>query len=430
MTDVEFRQKNEFNSAIGILTSQGKFHIKLGLERIFEILDLLGNPQDRLKIIHVAGTNGKGSVCAMLSSILIKAGCKTGMYTSPHLIEYTERLKINNIDILKNDFAKIFFEVHNTAEKNKIHLSEFEILTAMAFLYFDGKTDIVILETGLGGRLDATNIIKNPVASIITSIDIDHKDRLGDTVEKIAFEKAGIIKVNSPVIVSKANKGLDIIKKKAVFTNSKLFLADLDTKVKIGEEFGKSIVEIGAKAYDLSLMGIWQGENLALVLKAIELLNKNNFEITENNVIEGLKQTKWSARMQYIESKNLIIDGAHNLAAAKLLKESLELYFPKKQHVWLYSSLNTKDYEAVTDILFKENDIVILTEISSGSAIKAEVILNRILEKNKKINIYINKDIKDAFKQLCSYNSASRVLISTGSLYLAGDLLKLLSPSD
>jgi dihydrofolate synthase/folylpolyglutamate synthase len=430
MTGVEFRQKKQFNNAIDILTSQGKFHIKLGLERISEILDLLGNPQDRLKIVHVAGTNGKGSVCAMLSSILTKAGYKTGMYTSPHLIEYTERLKINNIDISKDDFAKIFFEVHNTAEKNKIHLSEFEILTAMAFLYFDGKTDIVILETGLGGRLDATNAVKNPVASIITSIDIDHKDRLGDTIEKIAFEKAGIIKVNSPVIVSITNNGLNIIKKKAVFTNSKLFLADLDTKVKIGEEFGKSIVEIGAKEYELSLMGVWQGDNLALVLKAIELLNKNGFEIAENIVIEGLKQTKWSARMQYIKSKNLIIDGAHNFAAAKLLKESLELYFPKKQQVWLYSSLNTKDYEAVTDVLFKENDIVILTEISSGSAVKAEVIRNRILEKNKKINVCMNKNLKESFQQLCSYNSASRVLISTGSLYLAGDLLKLLSPDD
>ena len=174
--------KNSYDDVINLLTSKGKFYINLGLERISAILDLLGTPQDKLKCIHVAGTNGKGSVCTIIAAILNKAGMKVGLYTSPHIFDYTERIKINGQDISKDDFVKYVFEICNLAEKNHIHLTEFEILTAVMFKYFsDNKVDVVVLETGLGGRFDATNVTKKNLCSIITHIDLDHTERLGDT---------------------------------------------------------------------------------------------------------------------------------------------------------------------------------------------------------------------------------------------------------
>ena len=190
-----------------ILTSKEKFHIELGLERITKVLNAFENPHKKIKCIHIAGTNGKGSVCIMLSNILTNAGYKTGLYTSPHILKYDERIKINNIDISDEDLNNLTKIVLNKADEEDVYLTEFEILTVCAFLYFaKNNADIAILETGLGGRLDATNVVQ-PVLSIITSIDMDHTERLGDSIEKIAYEKAGIIKPNAPVVISKDNRG-------------------------------------------------------------------------------------------------------------------------------------------------------------------------------------------------------------------------------
>ena len=198
-----------YSDAIIKLTSREIFFIDLVLERISRVLDSFGNPQDKLKYIHVAGTNGKGSVCAMLDSILREAGYKTGLYTSPHIFEYTERIKVSGIEISKEDFTNYFEKIINKTEELKTHLTEFEILTCIMFLYFAKENvDVVILETGMGGRFDATNVIKENLCSIITHIDLDHTDKLGDTKDKIAFEKAGIIKPNCPVITSMGYEGI------------------------------------------------------------------------------------------------------------------------------------------------------------------------------------------------------------------------------
>lgn len=180
----------DYEKSLKLLTSSGKFRINLGLERIAAIMDLLGNPQNKIKVIHVAGTNGKGSVCAITAEILKTAGYKTGLYTSPHIFDYTERIKINGSDISKNDFAKYISDIEILASDNHIDLTEFEILTAAAYKYFyDNKVQAAVMETGLGGRFDAVNIVEKPLLSAITSISIDHKDRLGDTIEKSLLKK-------------------------------------------------------------------------------------------------------------------------------------------------------------------------------------------------------------------------------------------------
>ena len=339
-----------YENAIKILTSQGKFYINLGLDRISAILELLGNPQDSLQYFHVAGTNGKGSVCAILASILQEYGKKTGLYTSPHIFEYTERIKINGEDISKEDFAYYVTNICEIADKNQIHLTEFEILTAAAFKYFaDNNVDVVVLETGLGGRFDATNVIKNNLCAIITHIDLDHTERLGNTRDKIAFEKAGIIKPNCPVVTS---EGYEAIKDAADEQNSLLlFTAPF------------------ADTTNLSLKGTYQQENLALALTALKLVFP---EISQSIVDEGLKKVKHPCRFQVIEDKNLIIDGAHNPNGITGLRESLDYYYPDKYRRFVFGCLRNKDYKKMMEILFEQGDEIYFYHFNNKNSCTVE----------------------------------------------------------
>lgn len=326
-----------YEETIKDLTSKGKFYIDLGLDRIKAALEKLGNPQDDLKFIHVAGTNGKGSVCAMLDLILREAGYKTGLYTSPHIYEYTERIKVNGQEISKEDFTRLYEKIKTT----EIHLTEFEILTVIAFLYFkEQNVEIVILETGMGGRLDATNVIKENLCSIITQIDLDHTDRLGKTKDEIAFEKAGIIKQNCPVVTS---MGYEAIRDKADEMDSMFIM----TSSFVPQDFVET----------LALKGLHQIENLALVLSAINYLFKN---IDENTIKRGLMKVKNPCRFEYIEEKNLIIDASHNPNGIKVLRENLDYYYPNQKRRFVFGCLRTKDYAKMMQILFQERDEVYL----------------------------------------------------------------------
>lgn len=397
-----------YEQAKELLTSQGKFYINLGLERIQSILKLIGNPQEKIKIIHVAGTNGKGSVSSILANILKCAGYKTGLYTSPHLVEYTERIKINNIDISKEDFAAYIEKICTLAEKKNIHLTEFEILTAIAFKYFaDNKVKIAVIETGLGGRFDATNVCKKPILSIITSISLDHTDRLGNTIEKIAFEKAGIIKPKSTIITEISNKGFKIIKNTAEEKKAKLIVAT--NYVNMNFENGNNYVSIEDIKCEFPLLGLYQKANLSIVLQAVDFL-----KIKTEAVIEGLKTAKWPARLEYIKDKNLLIDGAHNPDAAKELRKSLDYYFNNQKRIFLYSTLNTKDYKEIAKILFNEDDEIYYYEFNNKNAISFEEYKNN----NPQIrNIkQFNKD------QLKDFLLKPELKIVTGSLYMIGEL--------
>jgi len=406
-----------YDKAVSVLTSQGKFHINLGLDRISKVLDLLGNPQETLKVIHVAGTNGKGSTCAMLSSVLTEAGYKTGFYSSPHLVEYTERIKINGADISEEDFARLVFKVIKTAAD--IHITEFEILTAAAFLYFQEKNvDFTILETGLGGRLDATNVIKKPVLTVITSIDFDHTDRLGSTIEQIAFEKAGIIKNSVPVITLKDNKGLDIIRNISSERSGDLILTDSN-----GYSFKGKKINTDTDEYEISLSGLWQLQNLSLVIEAVNYLNKIGISISDHVLKSGLKMTNWQARFQYIEDKNLILDGAHNFSGANLLKKSLDLYFPDKKRIWIYSSLNTKDYESIINTLFRPGDTVICTRNISKNSVQPDELSQKISVIYSDVKVYESPDVIHAYNTSCSLASDEDLTIIAGSLYTVGEFL-------
>ena len=323
-----------YEKAIALLTSQGKFYINLGRDRISAILDLMGNPQRKLKCIHVAGTNGKGSVCAIISTVLKEAGFKVGLFTSPHLFRYTERIQIDGKEIEEEIFAEKIFKIQELSEKNNIHLTEFEILTALMFEYFaENNVDFAVIEVGLGGKYDSTNVIENPICSVITTIDLDHTERLGNTIEKIAEEKAGIIKKDCPIVINKNNKGFEVIKSHA--ENDQLFIAN---NLMLGE---------------MSLKGIHQQENLNLALSAI-LLAVPDIKIT--TIQSALKHVVHHGRFEYFEDKKLLVDGAHNPNGIRALRQNLEAYFKNYKLRFIFGCLRNKDYPQMIKLLFKEND--------------------------------------------------------------------------
>ncbi|MBR1753322.1 bifunctional folylpolyglutamate synthase/dihydrofolate synthase [bacterium] len=335
-------QKNKYQQAVNLLTSNEHFYVNLGLDRIKKVLELSDNPQDKLKYIHVAGTNGKGSVCAILNEILQNNGLKTGLYTSPHIFEYTERIRINGKCIGKNDFANLICEIVNVAKKNKILLTEFEILTVAAFLYFArNNADVVVLETGLGGRFDATNVIKDNLCSIITHIDLEHTDRLGDSIEKISFEKAGIIKPHCPVVIGEKN---EVIKNIAKEKSSKVFLAEPTDK-------------------KCSLTNVCQEANLALALKASSVLG---YEVKD----EVLMSVKNPCRFEYLKDYNVIVDVAHNPNGIEALRKSLDKIYPKQHFNFIFGCLRTKDYESMLKSLLKDEDKIYVYEFNHPQSCK------------------------------------------------------------
>ena len=375
-----------YQETIEKLTSNGMFYVDLSLDRIKSALEKLGNPQDALKCIHVAGTNGKGSVCTMLDSILREANYKVGLYTSPHIYDYTERIKINGEEISKEDFSKLFEEVHNLG----IHLTEFEILTIMMFLHFQrNNVEIVVLETGMGGRFDATTVIKENLCSIITQIDLDHTDRLGKTRDEIAFEKAGIIKPKCPLVTS---MGYEEIRDRADELDSLL----LFTSPYVPQDILES----------LSLKGLHQAENLALVITAINYLFKDIDEIV---IKRGLSKVKNPFRFEYFEEKNLVVDASHNPNGIKALKENLDFYFPSQKRCYIFGCLKNKDYEKMMEILFEEGDEVYLNEFEYPNVCSYEELKSKCPVESKKYQ----GDIL----------STDKLNVICGSFYMISELL-------
>ena len=353
-----------YEKAIELLSSQGKFYINLGLERISAILELLGNPHKKIKCIHVAGTNGKGSVCAILSTILTEAGFKTGLFTSPHIFEYTERIQIDGEQIGKDVFVEKIFEIQNLAEKNNIHLTEFELLTAIMFDYFaQNNVDYAVVEVGLGGRFDSTNVIENPVCSIITTIDFDHTERLGNTIEKIANEKAGIIKPNCPVIINSNNKGFNVIKEKC--ENNQLFIAQ---ECNLGE---------------MSLKGFHQQENLALAISALIVIIPDIKILTIQN---ALKKVKHFGRFQYFADKKILIDGAHNPNGITVLRQNLDVYFKNYKKRFVFGCLKNKDYPKMIEILFKPEDEIYFNHFDYPNSATYEELASVCKYKSSELN--------------------------------------------
>ena len=325
-------------------------------------MEEFGNPHKKTKFIHIAGTNGKGSVCEMINNILVNAGYKVGKYISPHLIRYNERITVNNEEITDKEMSDILEEISKKVEiYNKEHdipVKEFEVITTLALIYYARqKCDFVVLETGLGGLYDCTNIA-NGLISIITNIGLDHVDILGKTIEEITMQKAGIIKPNNDVIECYQDKVTDIIKKECEKKNSKLHIInpeDVENYV-FDEEYQK----IDYKKYKnikINLKGKCQIYNAAIALECVEILRNKGYQIKEEAVRKGLSTVIHKARFETIkENPKIIFDGGHNENAINNLTNTINMYYPDKEKVYIVSLLKTKDYRKVIEIITKDKE--------------------------------------------------------------------------
>lgn len=417
-----------YRDVINKINSFSNRGIKPGLERIEYLLSKLSNPQDELKIIHIAGTNGKGSVCSMLSSILTSANFKVGLFKSPHIINFRERFQINNKMISEEDICMTFNKICPIIiemEKNNLLITQFELITAMAVLWFkEQKCDIVILETGLGGRLDSTNVIKNTLISAITSISMDHMNILGNTLPEIAKEKVGIIKENSYVVTTNNQKSqvLDIIKQASIEKNSKLIVVDISNFKKIKSDLNGSLVSYKGNVYHLTLLGNHQIENFSIVVGIIEVMNKLGFSINEENISSGLQNIFHPARLEILNHNPLIIlDGAHNVDGALSVAEFIRENLNNKKIIAIIGMLKDKDYKSCIKILAPLFKMIIFTKIKNNPRALEPVIL-----KNECLNLCNDLIIKDNSKEALQFSkekaNINDVIFICGSLYLSEEI--------
>ncbi len=408
-----------------------RFGSVLGLDNIYELLKRLDNPQEKLNIIHVAGTNGKGSTIAYLSSILSAAGYKVGKYTSPVVFEYLEKYQINNKNISESEFATI-------AKKTMSAVSEmvlegngqptiFEVETAMAYLYFyESECDIAIIETGMGGDMDATNVCSSVLASVITSISLDHVGILGNTIQEIAACKAGIIKKNCPVILyGQSEEVTNVIRSVAGTLNAPLVISDTKSISEKNIRYKTATGYVYEKLKP-SLCGLYQLKNLTTALETIEQLKKQGLNITEDAVKQGVEKALWNGRFEKISEEPLfIIDGAHNPDAVSELKKTIDIYYPKKKWVFIMGVLADKDFAKEASILSGMAEMVITVTPNNARALAAEnlgeVVKSSDVAKEVVVADGIDEAIKLAIDKYRLLGSDAGIL-AFGSLSYLGEL--------
>lgn len=397
--------------------------IKPGLERAQALLLALGNPQDSFKSIHVAGTNGKGSVCAMTASVLGEAGFKTGLYTSPHLSKFNERITVSGRAITGKELVETATEVKAASEKAGLQEATFfEFTTAMAFLYFrKKKVDFAVVETGMGGRLDATNMVR-PMVSVITNIDLDHTDWLGSTIRQIAAEKAGIIKQGAPLVAGVAQiEALSVIRAKAKEAQSALYLMDRDFHASLDKKgsLDYSGISGGLTGLKLALYGPHQVKNAALALAAIELMRAQGVDINEKAIRAGLKKASWPGRFEILSRKPLIVlDGAHNPAGAAALKNALS-GLKKKRLILVAGIMSDKEIDGILKELVPSCDLVIATAPSGERSAKPGVIMEAASKYGKPVTGA--KTVREACKKALSIASPNDCVCVAGSLFTVGE---------
>ncbi|HEY1171721.1 MAG TPA: folylpolyglutamate synthase/dihydrofolate synthase family protein [Verrucomicrobiae bacterium] len=402
-----------YAEAIQYLYGLQWFGTKLGLENTRALANLCGAPDEQLRFIHVAGTNGKGSVCAMLESIYRHAGLRVGLFTSPHLVAFGERIQINRQMISEADLVRLV--THMQAKLKELptdqHPTLFEFVTVLALLYFaEQKCDLVIWETGLGGRLDATNIV-TPLASVITNIAFDHTQWLGDTLAKIAGEKAGIIKPNLPVLTAAdAPEAVNVIRETAAQKQAPLHI--------IGA------AEISAFTYPLSLLGEHQKQNAALALAVVQELQEQ-LPVNKPAITQGLANVHWPGRLQLVTLANgqrILIDGAHNEDGMTLLRQTLQTTFASEKPVLIMGALEDKDWRQMCTLIAPMVAEIHLVPVSSQRTATP----SELAEVCQRINPCVMIHVYETLSQALAATSQKPFRLITGSLYLVGEAMEKL----
>lgn len=413
-----------------------RFGMVLGLDRMEELLRRLGNPQDDLKVIHVAGTNGKGSVSKYLEEGLSACGYKMGLYTSPYIETFNERIRYDGADISDEDLEYYGQKVVSAAEAMVADgldsPTEFEVVTAIAFLYFaDRQADITILEVGLGGIGDSTNVVKSPLASVITSISYDHMAQLGSSLAEIAVNKAGIIKTGCPVIANVPQRdAAKIIARKAYAMGSRLYdISGIRAAVSDETPFSQKVsMELYEKSYsdvEISMVGHHQAENLKTALATLEILRKSGVvKLDREALYEGLKRARQPGRFEVIsEDPLVIIDGAHNEAGAQALQETMAQHFAGKKILLVAGILADKEIDSIVKFLTKITDHIIVTEPDNPRKLAAEKLAEHVADFG--VAAEAVSDVEAAVHRAKELADGYDVILFAGSLYLIGDVRRL-----
>mgnify|MGYP004472588505 CR=1 FL=1 len=413
-----------------------RFGMVLGLDRMEELLRRLGNPQDDLKVIHVAGTNGKGSVSKYLEEGLSACGYKMGLYTSPYIETFNERIRYDGADISDEDLEYYGQKVVSAAEAMVVDgldsPTEFEVVTAIAFLYFAGRqADITILEVGLGGIGDSTNVVKHPLASVITSISYDHMAQLGSSLAEIAVNKAGIIKTGCPVIANVPQRdAAKIIARKAYAMGSRLYdISGIHAAVFDETPFSQKVsMELYEKSYsdvEISMVGRHQAENLKTALATLEILRKSGaVKLDREALYEGLKRARQPGRFEVIsEDPLVIIDGAHNEAGAQALQETMAQHFAGKKILLVAGILADKEIDSIVKFLTKITDHIIVTEPDNPRKLAAEKLAEHVADFG--VAAEAVSDVEAAVHRAKELADGYDVILFAGSLYLIGDVRRL-----
>lgn len=419
-----------YNEALEFIHSRMKFGSQPGMERITALCDAFNNPQDKLKFVHVAGTNGKGSTCTMISNMLVAAGYKVGLFTSPFVVDFRERIQVNSEMIPKEAFAKIVERIVPVIDylKNKnIEPTEFEIITAVAFLYFlEENCDIVVLEVGLGGTLDSTNIIKKSEVSVITSISMDHTDILGDTLLEIAAHKCGIFKEGGNVVgYPQPDFTVErFIKEKAKEAGCSYTHSDLARIRLVREEFDGSTIIYAGCTFKIPLSGKHQIYNFSTAISAINVLKNNGWNVSAKNMIDGISALKMPARVEIVsEDPLVIIDGGHNAEGIDALCYTLKKYYSDKKIIAVFGMMKDKNYGYCAEKLAPLCEKIYTTTVSNPRSLTAKELADELKKhgfKAKPID-----DCEKAYEKALKKADKNSVVLVCGSLYLASDIKKL-----
>jgi dihydrofolate synthase/folylpolyglutamate synthase len=418
----------DYPQALEYLASLNKFGINLGLARIKKLLALMQHPERRYHTIHITGTNGKGSTAAMLASICRAAGLKTGLYTSPHLESYTERIMINSVSVSEQQFAQAIAYTSKFVEQmvadGDDHPTEFEVLTAAAFYLFAAAgVEYAVIEVGLGGLLDSTNII-TPVVSVITNVTLEHTDRCGNTIAEIAKHKAGIIKPGVPVVTAATDTALQVIETTANAKTAPLAVLGRDfTAMFAGFSGFSQQLNVSSRDYGelglftLPLLGRHQVENAAVAVIAALTLAKTEPRLTLAAIRRGVAETSWPGRFEVFPGKPVtVIDGAHNPDGAKVLRRALDDVFPDQPIHFVFGTLRDKDLAGIVQNLIRRQDTVIVVSPASPRAATTSYIAGEILANHVETAESVREGIARA-KQLAK---AEGIVCVAGSLYLVG----------
>lgn len=399
---------------------------KPGLDRIKHLCEKLGNPQDHIRFIHVAGTNGKGSFCSMLDCVLRRAGYNVGLFTSPYILEFNERMRFNGENISGDDLSEIVEYVKGYADKMPDKPTEFELITAIGFEFFKRKgCDYVILECGMGGRLDSTNIINSAILSVITTISLDHTAFLGDTIEKIAAEKAGIIKSNTPVLwCGGRSNAEDIIRKRADELGAAFYTPDKKIKIESATLEGTTFDCGEYKNIRINLLGAYQPQNARNVICACEILRRAGMIITDKNIYDGLYDAVWHARFEII-SKNpiFIFDGGHNPEGVVAATESIKGYLGDGKVCVITGVMADKDYFFIADRISEIADFVFTVTPNNPRALDAKKYAE--VYKENGIDARGYDDLTCAVSDAMEYARKKNIpVLSLGSLYMYTEVIE------